>query len=83
MSFMTRSVCFGLMKQKPLMFPLRAFVLVRPGRIEPYRFRSGCMTVSSFGRNCRQPFRFSRPIEKARQKPSFSIGAARENRTPD
>jgi hypothetical protein len=26
--------------------------------IEAYSFISGCMTVSSFGRNCRQPFRF-------------------------
>ena len=49
-----------------LLVEYSTFLPVRPGRIESYRFCSGCMTVSPCSRNRRQPLRFSpKPKEKA------------------
>ncbi len=42
-------------------------------RFEAYCFSSGCMTISSCGRNCRQPFRIScAETKKFRENPEFS-----------
>jgi len=41
---------------RPVENPLVRVFFVGDGGLESYRFCSGCMTASSFGRNCRQPF---------------------------
>ena len=46
---------------------------------EHYMFRLGCMAVSSFGRNCRQPFQIPHTeTKKSRENPEFSSFAERE-----